>query len=181
MRSLLLVSFLFGLAWSYPEPELSPSSPAPGNETSDGAEVPAFSPFSLSDGRFALGAFAKVNWFQAQETCASYGYTLVSIPSQADQNNLRNFLFRYARSQQELLNDPLWTSGTDLASDNNWVWFSNGRTINYRNFKNGSPGDYSSDHCLGINGITGLWENERCSEQRYFVCEKRCQFDDDVY
>ncbi|XP_017050139.1 regenerating islet-derived protein 4-like [Drosophila ficusphila] len=180
MRSAVLIGFFLGLAWSHPEPELSPSSPAPGNGTSEEDKVPAFSPFSFRDGSYAMGSFAKVNWFQAQETCASYGYTLVSITSQADQNNLRNFLFRYARSQQELLNDPLWTSGTDLASDNNWVWFSNGRTINYRNFQDGKPSRYEA-HCLGINGFTGLWVNESCDEQRYFICEKRCQFDDDVY
>ncbi|XP_017076629.2 lithostathine-1 [Drosophila eugracilis] len=181
MHILLLVAFLFGLAWSLPELQTLPTSPAPGNEASDEVEVPAFSPFSLGDGRFAIGTFAKVNWFQAQVTCAAYGYTLVSITSEQDQRSLRNFLFTYARSQQELLVDPLWTSGTDLASNNNWVWFSKGRAFNYRNFQNGLPG-YSNDdrHCLGINGITGLWVNEDCNEQRYFICEKRCQFDDDL-
>ncbi|XP_052840924.1 LOW QUALITY PROTEIN: macrophage mannose receptor 1 [Drosophila gunungcola] len=185
MRSLFLISFLFGLAWAQPELQLSPTSPAPDNETAEEAEqfeVPVFSPFSLRDGRFAFGGFAKVNWFQAQATCAAYGYTLVSITSEQDQRSLRNFLFTFARSQQELLADPLWTSGTDLASNNNWVWFSKGRSINYRNFQNGLPGDQSGDsNCLGINGMNGLWINEHCSEQRYFICEKRCQFDDDVY
>ncbi|XP_016957156.1 galactose-specific lectin nattectin [Drosophila biarmipes] len=181
MRSLFLISFLFGLACSLPESQLAPTSPAPGNDSSDEVEIPAFSPFSLRDGRFAIGAFAKVNWFQAQVTCAAYGYTLVSITSEQDQRSLRNFLFNYARNQQELLADPLWTSGTDLASQNNWVWFSKGRALNYRNFQNGLPG-YSSGgrNCLSINGINGLWENEDCEEQRYFICEKRCQFDDDV-
>ncbi|XP_033153651.1 C-type lectin 37Da [Drosophila mauritiana] len=181
MRSLFLVCLVFGSAWSLPESDLSPTSPAPGNDTADEPQLPAFSPFSLRDGRFAIGAFAQVNWFQAQATCAAYGYTLVSITSEQDQRSLRNFLFTYARNQQELLTNPLWTSGTDLASDNNWVWFSKGRVVNYRNFQNGLPG-YSSDnrHCLGINGINGLWVNEDCSELRYFVCEKRCQFDDDV-
>ncbi|XP_017003219.2 lithostathine-like [Drosophila takahashii] len=173
MRSLFLISFLFGLAWSLPEPQLSPTSPAPGNETSDEAEVPAFSPFSLGDGKYAIGTFAKVNWYQAQITCAAYGYTLVSITSETDQRILRNFLYTYARNQQDLLDDPLWTSGTDLASNNNWVWFSKGRALNYRNFQNGYPNNYSQ--CLSINGITGLWVNEECSQQRYFVCEKLCQ------
>ncbi|XP_016989694.2 uncharacterized protein LOC108051917 [Drosophila rhopaloa] len=182
MRSLFLISFLFGLAWAHPELELSPTSPAPGNETADEADdVAVFSPFSQSDERFGFGGFAKVNWFQAQATCAAAGYTLVSITSEQEQQRLRNFLYTVARRQQDLVNDPLWTSGTNLASRNNWVWFSKGRTINYRNFQNGLPGDDSYDECLGINGVTGYWVNEDCKhEQHYFVCERRCQFDDDV-
>lgn len=182
MRSLILVSLLIGLAWARPELDGSPTSPAPGNGTAEEDLVPAFSPFSRTDGRFALGTFAQVNWFQAQANCAAFGYTLVSITSEQDQRSLRSFLYTVARDQQDLLGDSLWTSGTDLASANNWVWFSKGRAVNYRNFQNGLPGSSSIDrHCLGISGITGLWVNEECSLPRYFVCEKRCQFDDDVY
>ncbi|KAH8389799.1 hypothetical protein KR200_001849 [Drosophila serrata] len=182
MRSLILVSLLLiGLAWAFPDLDGSPTSPAPGNDTSEEDLIPAFAPFSRTDGRFALGTFAKVNWFQAQANCAAFGYTLVSIPTEQDQRALRSFLYTVARDQQDLLVDPLWTSGTDLANTDSWVWFSKGRAVNYRNFQNGLPG-YSNDnrHCLGINGITGLWENEECNEQRFFVCEKRCQFDDDA-
>ncbi|XP_017003218.2 lithostathine [Drosophila takahashii] len=181
MRSLFLISFLFGLALALPESQLSSSTPAPeGNGTSDEAEVPAFSPFSLGDGKYAISTFAKVNWFQAQATCAAYGYTLVSITSETDQRILRNFLYTYARNQQDLLVDPLWTSGTDLASNNNWVWFSKGRALNYRNFQNGYPTTNGYRHCVSINGITGHWVNEDCGEQRYFICEKRCEFNDDL-
>ncbi|KAH8372795.1 hypothetical protein KR009_005138 [Drosophila setifemur] len=185
-QSLILVYFLAGLAWvlAQPESEIFTSIPlqAHGNATSERPEIPTnFSPFSYGDGRYALGAFAKVNWFQAQTTCAAYGYTLVSITSEQEQRSLRNFLYTNARAQQELLSDPLWTSGTDLANYNNWLWFSKGRTLNFRNFQNGLPGYSSEDrNCLGINGITGLWVNEDCRQQRYFVCEKRCLFDDDV-
>ncbi|KAH8253642.1 hypothetical protein KR032_006336 [Drosophila birchii] len=180
MRSLILVSLLIGLAFALPDD--SPTSPAPSNGTSEEDLIPTFSPFSRTDGRFALGTFAQVNWFQAQSTCAAFGYTLVSITSEQDQRSLSSFLFTVARDQQELLRDPLWTSGTDLATTDSWVWFSKGRAINYRNFQNGLPG-YSSEnrHCLAINGITGLWVNEECGQQRYFVCEKRCKFDDDAY
>ncbi|KAH8285574.1 hypothetical protein KR054_011150 [Drosophila jambulina] len=175
MRSLIVLSLLIGLACA------SPTSPAPGNDTVEEDLVPAFSPFSRTDGRFALGTFAQVNWFQAQANCAAFGYTLVSITSEQEQRALRSFLYTVARDQQELLRSPLWTSGTDLANSGSWVWFSKGRAVNYRNFQYGLPGESNYNrHCLSINGITGLWENEECDEKRFFVCEKRCQFDDDA-
>ncbi|KAH8319832.1 hypothetical protein KR074_007338 [Drosophila pseudoananassae] len=187
MHSLFLVSFLLSLAWVLALPDsdsdvdLSATTPS-GNATSEEPEIPTnFSPFAFRDGRFAVSAFAKVNWFQAQATCASYGYTLVSLNMEQDQRALRTFLFTFARNQQDLLYDPLWTSGTDLPNANSWVWFSNGRALNYRNFQNGLPG-YSSDNrnCLAIDGISGTWINANCRDQRYFICEKRCLFDDDV-
>ncbi|XP_002138973.2 C-type lectin 37Da-like [Drosophila pseudoobscura] len=169
MRSLSLICLLFGLAWAQTTP--SPD----GNSTSD----IQFSPFVVTDGKYALGTFAKVNWYQAQATCASYGYTLVSITTESDQRALRNFLYTRGSSQLQLLNEPVWTSGTDLANSDNWIWFSNGRTFTYRNFQPGFdyyPSGYR--HCLGLYAITSTWVNEDCSEQRYFVCEKRCLFDD---
>ncbi|XP_022227637.2 C-type lectin 37Da [Drosophila obscura] len=169
MRSLSLICLLFGLVWAQ-------TTPSPDETTPSDIQ---FSPFAVTDGKYALGTFAKVNWYQAQATCASYGYTLVSINTENDQRALRNFLYTRAHSQLQLLSEPLWTSGTDLANPDNWIWFSNGRTFTYRNFQNGlSYYPSNGSDCLGVYAITGAWVNADCREQRYFVCEKRCLFDD---
>ncbi|XP_034652833.1 macrophage mannose receptor 1 [Drosophila subobscura] len=170
MRSLSLICLFFGLVWAQTTPS--------GEEGSTESDI-AFSPFIVTDGKYALGTFAKVNWYQAQATCASYGYTLVSITTESDQRAVRNFLYTRGNAQLPLLDAPLWTSGTDLANADTWIWFSNGRTFTYRNFQNGlSYYPSSSRNCLAVYAITGAWVNEECSEQRYFVCEKRCLFED---
>ncbi|XP_033254696.1 uncharacterized protein LOC117194151 [Drosophila miranda] len=130
MRSLSLICLLFGLVWAQTTPSPDPSDIQ-------------FPPFVVTDGKYALRTFAKVNWYQAQATCASYGYTLVSITPESDQRALRNFLYTYSSFQP----------GFDYY-----------------------PSGYR--HCLGLYAITSTWVNEECSEQRYFVCEKRCLFDD---
>ncbi|EDW74576.1 uncharacterized protein Dwil_GK21333 [Drosophila willistoni] len=177
MKVVILIALLVVGAWasSTEEPSESSESSTPASPSQI-----AFSPFLIYDDRFALGTFAKVNWFQAQATCAANGYTLASINSEYDQQRIRNFFYTRGHSQLHLLNQPIWTSGTDLADTNNWVWFGNGRSFTYRNFQNDSP-TYSNGSCLGVNGITSLWLNENCSNLHYFLCERRCAEGGDYY
>ncbi|XP_030375537.1 galactose-specific lectin nattectin-like [Scaptodrosophila lebanonensis] len=156
---------------------LEEAAPVPVNDTAgnDTVPEPRFSPFSVRDDRFALATFAKVNWFQAQAICASQGMTLVSISAERDQQVLRNFLYIRANTLLHLLNELIWTSGTDLAEENTWTWFSNGRSFSYRNFQSGAPkSSTGAERCLGYNGVTSLWQNVDCQEQHYFICERRC-------
>lgn len=111
-----------------------------------------------------------MNWFQAQAACASQqGYTLVSLDTQDKQNRVYLFLLRSGYLQ--LLTEPVWTSGSNLASGSQWNWFSIGTSFKYRNFQS-PPG--SAYRCVGLNAVTGYWIAEDCYAQRYFVCEKRC-------
>ncbi|EDW74577.1 uncharacterized protein Dwil_GK21332 [Drosophila willistoni] len=168
---LLAVISLLAVSAEIPTTE-GPSDPSPSDIS--------YSPFSVYDSRYALGTFAKLNYFQAQITCASNGYTLASINSEADQQRIRNFFYTRGHSQLHLLNEPIWTSGTNLANLNNWVWLSTGRIFTFRNFESGSPSS-SYQRCLGVNGITSLWVAEDCSAQRYFLCERRCADGFDIY
>ncbi|TDG41383.1 hypothetical protein AWZ03_012201 [Drosophila navojoa] len=125
---------------------------------------------TYSTGDFALSASVKLNWFQAEATCASQeGYSLVTLDS--PEKHERVFLFLLNSGYFNLLNEPVWTSGSNLANASQWSWFNTGAALKYRKFQT-TPN--SSYRCLGL-ARTGYWIPEDCYAQRFFVCEKRCE------
>ncbi|XP_017867596.1 PREDICTED: snaclec rhinocetin subunit beta-like [Drosophila arizonae] len=169
MKSLgiALLCLLGTLAWAQKlEKLVQVEEPIPEEEN----PLPIFLPTYSTDD-FSLSAASKLNWFQAEAACASQGgYSLVTLDSEDKQN--RVFLFLLNSGYLNLLNEPIWTSGSNLASASLWSWFSTGAAFKYRRFQT-TPN--SSYRCLGLNALTGYWIPQDCNAQRYFVCEKRCQ------
>ncbi|XP_064536698.1 C-type mannose receptor 2 [Drosophila montana] len=119
---------------------------------------------------FAIATTLKLNWFQAEAACASLGWTLVSLETQTKHYHVFNFMLK--SDQLQSVNEPVWTSGTNLANTNKWSWFSTGSAFKYRNFQNPPPNSYL---CAGLHAVTGYWIPEDCNARRHFVCEPRCQ------
>ncbi|XP_030567548.1 lectin subunit alpha-like [Drosophila novamexicana] len=162
MKSLglgLLCSLLCKLAWAQ---ELELQAEGIANQLQP---LPIF--YQTED--FAIATTLKLNWFQAEAACASLGWTLVSLETQAKHNSVYNFMLK--SGQLKSINEPVWTSGTNLANTNRWSWFSTGSAFKYRNFPYPPPNSY---RCAGLHSVTGYWISEDCGSRRHFVCEPRC-------
>lgn len=111
----------------------------------------------------------QLNWFQAHAACAAQSYDLASAPTQNSELRLYNFLLTSGLSN--LLTDPVWLAGANLASSTQWSWFNTGDPFSYQNFEDTASTVHS---CLAFNATTSLWTAEDCTTKRYFVCQKRC-------
>lgn len=66
----------------------------------------------------------------------------------------------------------MWIGANDLATQNRWVWSSNGyRIYPYVNWKGGIPKE-GAGRCVGIDAVTFEWINTSCEKKAAFFCEK---------
>lgn len=118
---------------------------------------------------FYIPVILQLNWFQAHAACAAQSYDLASVPTQNSELRLYNFLLTSGLAN--LLTEPIWTAGANLAVSTQWSWYNTGDPFNYMNFEDTASTVHS---CLAFNATTSLWTAEACSSKRYFVCQKRC-------
>lgn len=72
-----------------------------------------------------------------------------------------------------------WTSGTDLANESTFVWFSTGKPVasGFTDWHSGQPSDCTStENCIDIyvNGGELSWYDSDCNQAYYFICEDTC-------
>ncbi|XP_034476671.1 galactose-specific lectin nattectin-like [Drosophila innubila] len=162
-----LLCLLCSLAWadepSESVPELGESPEANENDFSQPWPIASF---AVVDGHL-VSAIGKANWFEANEACAQYGFTLAALPSQASANAMYNAIRKSGLQSQ--LTEPVWTSGTNMANNNVWSWFSTGDTLVHRNWANSQPA--SGSRCLAFNANNAYWTAELCNTKRHFVCQ----------
>ena len=66
----------------------------------------------------------------------------------------------------------IWLGGTDAASDGVFVW-SDGTPLDFDAFALNQPDNAVGVDCIEKrNDATGLWYDQRCSDQRPYVCER---------
>jgi len=97
-----------------------------------------------------------------------------------------SFFFCFVANEHKLINfillkaqeaPPVWTSGTDLGSEGNWIWMSTGNLIQYSNWTIGEPSntpiDNETEDCLQLNMIDGAlkWDDCLCFSHKKVVCE----------
>lgn len=71
----------------------------------------------------------------------------------------------------------MWTSGTNWAQNDTWVWFSNGYTAIYQNWDENEPNNEAyngeDEHCIELRiTASSKWNDRYCSFENYFICEK---------
>ncbi|KAH8355273.1 hypothetical protein KR093_010003 [Drosophila rubida] len=123
--------------------------------------------FSVVDDPFVLLITRKLNWFEATAACAQRGFTLASIASLAKQQSLYRVIA--SSGVQNQMNEPVWTSGSNLANGAVWSWYSTGSPFTYRNFREQNVN--TQYRCMAYNAINGYWTAELCTAKRYFICE----------
>jgi hypothetical protein len=109
-------------------------------------------------------------WEEALDSCEEYGYALLTINSEEEQNWLHS-AFEYSY-------ETWWTGFNDLADEGTWEWAS-GETVTYDDpWSNGQPDNHQNkEDCMEMNfsiinwATYGDWNDLDCNSQRFFVCE----------
>ncbi|XP_053382482.1 perlucin-like [Mercenaria mercenaria] len=119
----------------------------------------------------------KLTWMDAAGECAKTGSHLVYIDSSNEDrfvvNNLKP-LVDESNGRDYLTS--VWTGGADDQVEGSWVWYGNDQPIlEYTNWYPGQPDSGSGDHdedCICLVGNHGyLWQDHKCTEKMYWVCE----------
>ncbi|TMW49790.1 hypothetical protein DOY81_005147, partial [Sarcophaga bullata] len=114
--------------------------------------------------------FDEVNWFTALEFCSYYGQILASITSIDDNEQLFKTLDQYGLSYSSFF----WLGGSDLGHYGQWVWVSNGESVeHFTKWRQGEPNNvYGNEHCIELLS-DGQWNDNNCNLKRKFICENR--------
>ncbi|XP_041373032.1 perlucin-like protein [Gigantopelta aegis] len=99
--------------------------------------------------------------------CMTYGAYLTEITSQ-EENNFVSQLVR----QNHLSGKELWIGGSDTLSEGHWIWGHSETLLQYQNWNVGEPDDDNGQDCLTIR-LDGRWDDLRCDDNTYGICEKR--------
>ncbi|XP_026234598.1 C-type lectin domain family 17, member A-like isoform X2 [Anabas testudineus] len=102
----------------------------------------------------------------AEMFCTREGGHLVSINSQADYTKVLCLLVK------DLAYRNLYWIGA-RKRQGKYYWINGGGPLTFTQWAPDKPKG-SQDDCVEMNfGAWGLWNNQACSENRLFVCEKR--------
>ena len=74
------------------------------------------------------------------------------------------------------LDDDAWIGGNDLAIEGTWIWTASGRPIEtffWSEAYGGQPNGVENQNCiyLAVGNHIGFWNDWRCEDPNYFVCE----------
>lgn len=80
-----------------------------------------------------------------------------------------------------LLNEHLWTGGTDFGDHRNFYWMGTGQPFNYTDWYAGEPNSQRYDlrgegeDCVELYRQAGKeelgWNDCSCTDSNYFICE----------
>ncbi|CAD7000423.1 unnamed protein product [Ceratitis capitata] len=101
---------------------------------------------------------AKLNWYAANTFCKSQNWQLMAI------EDIYN-----------ILNTRFWTAGNSLLTKGAWRWGvgEQATVFNFTNWGSAYPSDEDSNRkCVQLAPRTLDWEDESCSIQREFICQK---------
>jgi len=109
-----------------------------------------------------------VSWYYGEYYCDFGEYTLVSVESQGE----NDFLYDIIEDFEDAgYTRNWWMAYTDQGSEGSWYWY-NGSSGTYTNWESGEPNNSGNEDCgeLGRFG-DGKWNDDRCSDDNYFLCE----------
>ncbi|KAJ8940564.1 hypothetical protein NQ318_012963 [Aromia moschata] len=121
---------------------------------------------------YYFGTVFRSNFYRAIQYCRQQGMQLVSIPTQAINDRLGKYI-----GEIGVGNGHFWTSGTNLADVNQWIWLSTGENFVYTNWHPGEPSYKNSDNvtenCVEARhfGKGFTWNDLNCFWEAYFICE----------
>ncbi|XP_016954648.2 C-type lectin 37Da [Drosophila biarmipes] len=129
----------------------------------------ATAPFIKIGENYYLIETKRANWFDAFESCRQKEADLVAFES----------LEELQLVSQYIINNNLtafyWTSGTDLAKQDEHVWFSSGQPVASDLWREGEPNNANDEeHCddLKIQPERGVGLNDKkCSIKGPYICK----------
>ena len=65
-----------------------------------------------------------------------------------------------------------WLSGSDQASEGNWVWKNTGQPVSGNMWRPGQPDNAGGkEHCMEIFLNNPGWNDDRCASPKAVICE----------
>uniref|UniRef100_A0A6P7FKT5 C-type lectin mannose-binding isoform-like n=1 Tax=Diabrotica virgifera virgifera TaxID=50390 RepID=A0A6P7FKT5_DIAVI len=118
----------------------------------------------------------QVNWANAVKACQVVGMRLVSIQSEAKNNEIAAFLQSTGVNYLGF-NNGIWTSGTRQQDKVHWLWLAQEPFV-YTKWDTlfGEPNNGTgNEECLQVinNGTTTDWNDIACNRLFYPLCEKQ--------
>uniref|UniRef100_A0A1B0CKD2 Putative c-type lectin n=1 Tax=Lutzomyia longipalpis TaxID=7200 RepID=A0A1B0CKD2_LUTLO len=109
-----------------------------------------------------------LSWFDGQSFCKKNGFTLTSIKSENEDNELNQAL-------KDVLAEDIhwvWVGGNSFSGE--WRWIGDGSLVDYSNWdvKDGEPNNYNNnEHCmhLRVRWIEDKWNDNDCANIFHFV------------
>ncbi|KAH8352098.1 hypothetical protein KR084_001941, partial [Drosophila pseudotakahashii] len=136
--------------------------------------VPGFlnittAPFVKIGSEYYLIKSNAVNWYAAYESCRHLGAELIAFKS------LEEFYLIAQYLSENNLVELYWTAGTDLAEQDEHVWFSNGQPLSSDLWFPGEPNNQGNvEHCdeIKVRSEDRLGLNDRnCSVLNPYICK----------
>ncbi|XP_037045266.1 C-type lectin 37Da-like [Bradysia coprophila] len=130
---------------------------------------------------FKVETYFKANWFEASIFCRDHGMQLATVNTDAEHLAVIQQFPKVNEDLQEYEN--YWISGTDLAEDGNYKWFSTGKMMLFTKWDYMQPPELirdpyqtepivdNAEDCVQILGYSKRWASTNCSSLYYFVCE----------
>ena len=100
---------------------------------------------------------------EAQLTCQNYGYNLATVKDETENDEISSYFAWFFKA---------WFGLTDQALETVFVW-PDGSSPSYTNwYDEMAPALSTAENCVAVSG-DGVWYNEDCALERYYVCESR--------
>ncbi|KAL3859162.1 hypothetical protein ACJMK2_009394, partial [Sinanodonta woodiana] len=114
----------------------------------------------------------KASWPEAKVYCSVIGGDLAQIEDANENSIITGIISRLHVSTNDKL---FWLDGSDMLSENEWLWMGQHGASQHMTFTNWNPSQPDNaagiEHCLEI--VNDHWNDENCATTRYFVCEAR--------
>lgn len=123
---------------------------------------------SIGASTYAFCRTNRLSWANARLACTAFGYDLVTIEDATENAALAAEVL--ARDLEDA-----WIGLNDQTTEGTFEW-SSGSPAAYRNWIPDQPSGTLHEDCTQIvNGdagaVPGQWNDARCVEDRYFICE----------
>ncbi|XP_077985081.1 retinoschisin-like [Glandiceps talaboti] len=113
---------------------------------------------------YYVNQYQHYSFQNAKKICDSTGANLVEINDEVENLFLEEFVCD---------DNNLWIGLTDIGHEGHFEW-QNDKEATYRNWNSGEPNNHEqSEHCTHLTtNKVGYWNDNKCSAQFGFVCEK---------
>ncbi|XP_078333091.1 perlucin-like protein [Crassostrea virginica] len=112
------------------------------------------------------------NWNSGKLFCENNGGYMVEITNLAEDTFVRDFVRNRAFTAYETRDS--WIGGTDVVTENTFVWIGSGQTFTYSNWGPNNPDNSGGNqHCVILFQPSDYkWHDTQCTNTNSFICEK---------
>uniref|UniRef100_K1R657 Lectoxin-Lio2 n=1 Tax=Magallana gigas TaxID=29159 RepID=K1R657_MAGGI len=121
---------------------------------------------SFMNSEYLLGR-EEVTWNDAKIICITEDAKLVEIESNAEDLFVRGLAMKLTKS--------VWLGGTDVGTEERWVWDSDRSPFTYSAWYKGQPNNYlDNQDCLCLSRpFNTTWFDENCESKFQYICERK--------